>query len=125
MNNIAGIMIQQGFYDEAQHYAGEALNLRKDYLPSLVNMGIASIKLNDAKEAERYLSKAVAVDPSNRLALINLSLLYEKQQSMTRLMHSITNWLNLEMSVDTWDGRIDEKKGKTRMRSASTARFFP
>ncbi|MBF0558688.1 MAG: tetratricopeptide repeat protein [Nitrospirae bacterium] len=78
MNNIAGIMIQRGLYDEALRYAGNALIIKEDYVPCLVNMGIASIKLNDTKEGEKYLSKALALDSSNRNALINLALLHEK-----------------------------------------------
>jgi len=52
MNNISSALIQLGSYDEAIRYAGEALQIRKDYIYSLINMGIAHSQLGRYKEGE-------------------------------------------------------------------------
>jgi tetratricopeptide (TPR) repeat protein len=77
-NNISGIMLMMGRYDEALRYAETSGALKKDYAPALINMGIASIKLNNGADGQRYLAMALALDPSNRNALLNLALLHEK-----------------------------------------------
>ena len=113
MNNIAGIMLQMGRYSEALHYAGTALNIKKDYLPSLINMGIASIKLNNEADGERYLIRALTLEPSNRNALLNLAILHEKTMEYDKAysdfyklaqMRDIRGYLGL--------ARVAEKKGK-------------
>ena len=113
MNNIAGIMIQMGRYNEALHYAGNALTLKKDYLPSLINMGIASVKIDHAADGERYLARALTLEPSNRSALLNLALLHEKTMEYDK---AYSNFYKLAQMGDVQGylglARIAEKKGK-------------
>lgn len=113
MNNIAGIMIERGFYDEAQHYSGNSLNLKQDYVPSLVNMGIASFKLNNTADGEKYLAKALSLDPSNRYALINLALIHEKVSEYDKAYPLYYKLAGLG-DIRGYFGlaRIQEKKGK-------------
>lgn len=79
MNNISGVLIHLGLFEEAIKYAKNVLAMKKDYVPSLINIGIAYIRLNNPVEGEAYLSKALSIEPSNIYALLNLGLLYEKQ----------------------------------------------
>ncbi len=79
MNNIASVLIHLGSMEEAIKYAGSALNTRKDYTPSLINLGIAHIRLNNPTEGEMHLSKALSLEPSNSYALLNIGILYEKR----------------------------------------------
>ncbi len=113
MNNIAGIMIQMGRYSEALHYAGTALTIKKDYLPSLINMGIASIKLNNEADGERYLTRALTLEPSNRNALLNLAILHEKTLEYDK---SYSGFYKLAQMGDIRGylglARVAEKKGK-------------
>lgn len=115
MNNIAGIMIERGFYDEAQHYAGNSLNLKQDYVPSLVNMGIASFKLNNTADGEKYLAKALSLDPSNKYALINLALIHEKVSEYDKAYPLYYKLAGLG-DIRGYFGlaRIQEKKGKNQ-----------
>lgn len=113
MNNIAGIMIRMGRYDEALQYAGNALKLNKDYLPSLINFGIASIKLNNTADGEKFLARALTLEPSNRNALLNLALLKEKTREYDNAYSSYYRLAQLG-DIQGYLGlaRVAEKKGK-------------
>jgi tetratricopeptide (TPR) repeat protein len=65
-------------------YAQRALEIRKDYVPSLVNLGIDYSCLGKASESESYFRRALAVEPANHYALLNLALLYEKQSAFDK-----------------------------------------
>lgn len=79
LNNIAAILIRLGIFDEAVKYASDALRISPDYVPALVNNGVAHIRLGKPEEGERYLMKGLSAEPENRQALLNLGILYEKQ----------------------------------------------
>lgn len=81
MNNISSTLIHLGAYDEAIRYAQEALRVRKDYIYSLVNIGVAYSRLGKYREGEGYLQRVLLMEPSNRYALFNLGLLYEKDNA--------------------------------------------
>jgi Tfp pilus assembly protein PilF len=81
MNNISSMLIHLGSYEESMRYAQRALNIRKDYVPSLVNMGIDYSFLGKTSESESYFRRALTIEPANRYALLNLALLYEKQSA--------------------------------------------
>jgi Tfp pilus assembly protein PilF len=78
MNNISGILISLGLYEEAIKYSRDALGIRKDHVPSLVNLGISLVQSGRIAEGRDYLLKARSLDASNRNANLNLALLYEK-----------------------------------------------
>ena len=84
MNNISSMLIHLGSYEESIGYAQRALNIRKDYVPSLVNMGIDYSFLSKTSESESYFRRALTIEPANRYALLNLALLYEKQSAVDR-----------------------------------------
>jgi hypothetical protein len=114
LNNIAGIMLLMGRYNDALLYARNAFNIRADYAPSLINMGIASVKLNNTADGERYLSRALTLDPSNKTSLLNLALLHEKNVEYERAYSSFYKLAELG-DVQGYLGlaRIAEKNGKT------------
>ncbi|MCG6538391.1 MAG: tetratricopeptide repeat protein, partial [Syntrophales bacterium LBB04] len=84
MNNISSMLIYLGSYEESTRYAQKALNLRKDYVPSLVNMGIDYSYLGKPAESEDCFRRALTIEPGNRYALLNLALLYEKQNAFDK-----------------------------------------
>lgn len=84
MNNISGMLIHLGSYEESMRYAQRALEIRKDYVPSLVNLGIDYSCLGKASESESYFRRALTIEPANRHALLNLALLYEKQSAFDK-----------------------------------------
>jgi predicted Zn-dependent protease len=87
MNNLANVLIKTGSFKESIPYLMDALTVQKNYVPSLVNLGIANIQLGNTTEGEMYLLKAKSIEPSNKTVLFNLGLLYEKasnfQESLT------------------------------------------
>jgi Tfp pilus assembly protein PilF len=79
MNNVSSMLIYLGSYEEAIRYAQKALNIRKDYVPPLVNVGIGYGQLGKYFESESYFLKALTIEQANGYALLNIGLLYEKQ----------------------------------------------
>ena len=84
MNNISSMLIHLGSYEESMRYAQRALEIRKDYVPSLVNLGIDYSCLGKASESESYFRRALTIEPANHYALLNLALLYEKQSAFDK-----------------------------------------
>lgn len=78
MNNISGVMLRIGRYNDALLYARNALMHNNNYVPAIINTGIASIELNNPAEGQKYLAKALSLDPSNRGAMLNLAIVNEK-----------------------------------------------
>ena len=115
MNNISSALIQLGSYDEAIRYAGEALQIRKDYIYSLINMGIAHSQLGRYKEGEDYLLRALSMEPSNRYVLLNIGLLHEKSNAFDKAREFYTRLAD-KGDVQGYLGlaRLAEKQGKRR-----------
>ncbi|HAA04195.1 MAG TPA: hypothetical protein DCE18_12545 [Syntrophobacteraceae bacterium] len=82
MNNIAGILLRQGDYDEAIRYAERSLAVKHNHVPALINLSIAYLQKGNRIEGESCLRRALAIEASNRLALRNLAILLEKQDSL-------------------------------------------
>lgn len=115
MSNISGTLIQMGSYSEAARYAKDSLNHKKDYLPSLINLGIAHIKSGNESEGEGYLSKVLSLDPANRYALLNIAILQENRKEYEKALSSFQK-LSAGGSIQGWTGmaRVFEKQGKLR-----------
>jgi len=121
MNNISGVLIRLGLYEEAMWYAKSALNVKANYVPSLINTGIAYLSLKNFTEGEAYLSKALTMEPSNRAALFNLGILYEKQKEYDKAYNyyiKIYGMGDLEGHLGL--ARILERQG----RNIEAARFY-
>jgi len=114
MNNIASVLIQMSSFEEAVSYAEKALHIRRNYVPSLINLGIAYSRLGKDAEAERCMKESLSVEPLNRLALLNIGLLYEKRDLYDR---AAENYLRLKNINDVRGylglARIAEKQNKT------------
>lgn len=121
MNNIAGVLIRVGSYNEALSYAKNALNVKTNYVPSLINAGIAYVSLGNLTEGEGFLARATTIEPLNRVALYNLAVLSEKQANFDKAYESYYR-LSQMRDVDGCLGaaRIMEKKGQ----NFDAARFY-
>jgi tetratricopeptide (TPR) repeat protein len=114
MNNMASALIQLGAFQEAADYAARALALRKDYVPSLVNSGIACGQLGKFAEAEAYLERAYRLEPANRTVLLNLGLLEEGHQSDEKAAETYARLSALGDAQGCLGlARISERQGKT------------
>jgi tetratricopeptide (TPR) repeat protein len=115
MNNIAGVLINMGLYDEAVQRLKNAAEIKRDYVPSLINLAIAYIKLNDMAEGERHLSRALSIEPLNRSALLNLAVLHERQENNDK---AYGYFMKLSEAGDIQGfvgiARIAEKQGRTQ-----------
>lgn len=113
MNDLAGLLITMGFFEESVRYSMGALAARNNYVPSLTNAGVANIKMGNMTEGEMYLLKAKSLEPANKVTLFNLGLLYEK---LDRYQESIAHFNKLADTGEA-DGylgvaRVYEKEGK-------------
>ncbi len=114
LNHMSGISILAYQYQEAIGFARQALIIKKDYVPALINLGIGYIKLDNIKDGEHYLSQALTLKPDDNFALLNLGLLLERQEDLAGAFKHYTKL----SETGSQDGRIGtarilEKQGKT------------
>ncbi len=79
MNNIAYILLQIGLINESIEYSQMAVNIKKDYVPALINLAVANARTGNTSAAETYLNSALMIEPDNQSVLLNCAVLYEKK----------------------------------------------
>lgn len=82
MNNAAGMHLSLGEYAAALDMSSKALLLDHNYVPALVNQGIARNALGNRTGAAESFTMAVELDPANRDAQYNLALFYERNERL-------------------------------------------
>lgn len=113
MNNMAGVLIAMGALTEATNQARQALGIRKDYVPALINLGIAQIKSGDKAAGEECLARALAVEPYNRQALLNLALLQERDHELAKSRDSFSRLAALgDVQGNLGLARVAEAEGE-------------
>ncbi|HEX2966307.1 MAG TPA: tetratricopeptide repeat protein, partial [Syntrophorhabdaceae bacterium] len=129
MNSLANTLIKTGSFREAIYYSAGALEIQNNYIPSLINLGIANIQIGNISDGERSLLKAKSIDQSNRAALYNLGLLYEKnsnyQESLTMFkkladMRDISGQLGMARIFEKQGNGADAEKLYREILSSST-----
>jgi len=70
-------LLAQRRYFEARTFLIEALLMKPNYVPTLLDLGSLYAEKGNLTVAERYFSKAVALEPLNPSAHYNLSLAYD------------------------------------------------
>jgi tetratricopeptide (TPR) repeat protein len=114
MNNMSSALINLGEYQEAIKYGEQAIHFRKQYVPALINLGIAYNHLGRYLEGEKYLKEALDIEPLSRAAMMNAALLYEKREAYDEARKI---YLKLSGTADVQGyiglARICEKQGKT------------
>ena len=85
-NNFGWFLCQSGRVEQSIDYFEKALANRHYSSPSkaLNNAGMCSLRLKRTAEAERYLTRAFRIDPSNPDISLSLSKLYLALGDMTR-----------------------------------------
>ncbi|HOE18816.1 MAG TPA: tetratricopeptide repeat protein [Syntrophorhabdaceae bacterium] len=113
MNSLASILIKTGAYEESTRYARDALNYQKNYVPSLINLGIAYVESGNMTEGETYLTRARTIEPTNKAVLFNLGLLYER---LPNYQESLSHFQRLSEMKDIRGfmgmARVLEKQGR-------------
>ncbi len=98
MSNIASILIHLNSFEDAKNYSQMALSHKNDYVPGLINAGIALARLGLLEDAENYLVRALTLEPDNRQALLNIAILYEKKDNYKKARE---HYLRLQRLGDT------------------------
>jgi tetratricopeptide (TPR) repeat protein len=113
MNGLSNVLIKAGLFKESVKYSMDALAIQKNYVPSLINLGIANIQLGNATEGEVYLVKAKSLEPSNKTVLFNLGLLYEKLTNFQEALNAFQKLADMK-AIEGFVGmaRVFEKQGK-------------
>ena len=115
-NSIGYLFIKKGRFQEAELYIEKSLEIKKDYLPGLINMGIVKSKTGNEKEAEDYFKRALQIEPDNPELLYNIGLIYEKRSALKDAEGFYKKLTSIDSSL-RWEGllslaRIKEKSGQ-------------
>jgi len=119
MNSLASALIKTGAFEESIRYSRDALNYQKNYIPALINLGIAYVQNGNMTDGETYLTRARTIEPMNRAVLLNLALLYERlpnyQESFTHFqklsgMKDIQGYLGMARVLEKQGKRIEAEK---------------
>lgn len=112
-NNISSVLLTLGSYNEAIPHLKNALSIEKDYVPSLINLGIAHGMLGNFQESETYLANALSIEPLNVHAILNSAILYERRGENDKA-YGFFYKLSQSGNVQGYLGiaRIAEKQGK-------------
>ncbi len=95
MNQIAYLYIKTGIPEKAMEYCERVLSLKKDYIPSMINLSVALMMKGDRERAEGLLKEILLKEPHNRTALYNLALLYEEAGRFENALESYKKLLSL------------------------------
>ena len=93
-NQIGLCHVLKNEFRQAQLYFNEALSLKKDYVPSLNNIGIIKLRKDDDQAAFAYFKRAGQISPRAIVPKLNMSLIllqYGHAQSVVNLLHPIQN----------------------------------
>ena len=66
-------------YERAENLLREAIIINPDFVPTLVDLGGLSAEKGDFVKAEKYLTRATALEPFNASAHYNLSMVFQMQ----------------------------------------------
>lgn len=113
MNNMAGMLLKNGAAGQALDKAKMALSRKPDYIPALMNAGIASSRTGNNEEAVKYMNIAADLHPENRGVRLNLGIMQER---VGRLEDALATYRKLAAEGDPSGlqgvGRIYERQGK-------------
>ena len=112
MNNISSVLIHMENFSDALRYLENALSIKRDYVPSLINLGISYIRLGNSVEGESYLLKALSIEPSNKNAMFNIAIFYERQGDNDEAYNYFYKLFEMgEIQGRLGTARIAEKQG--------------
>lgn len=112
MNNISSVLIHMGNFSDALQYLENALSVKRDHVPSLINLGISYIRLDNSAGGESYLLRALSIEPSNKNAMFNIAIFYERQGDNDKAYNYFYKLLEMgEIQGRMGTARIAEKQG--------------
>lgn len=96
LNNRGAESLERNQLHEALAHFQAALAIEPGFEPGLNNVGVASIRLGDARSAERAYLTVLTERPNHLPALSNLVTLYRRQGQTTRLQRYETRLARLD-----------------------------
>jgi len=86
MNQVAVLYMRLHEWEDAMDFITQGLGIRGGYAPLLINAGIVSVELGRSEAGEIFLQKALLGEGSERLAFLNLAILYEARGDKTNAL---------------------------------------
>lgn len=112
MNNMAYIYLQLGLNEDSVIYSQMALEIDENYIPALINLGIAYAGSGNVTEAEDLLKRAAALEPDNQPVFFNLAVLNERQDKYDEASAYYSHLIKLGNAKGSLGlARIYEKQG--------------
>ncbi len=102
-----------GFFCRSRYLRPPGAGSRADYVPAMVNLGIAYMQGGKTADAEQVFRKALSLDSGNRSILLNLGILSERSNQYEQALQWYTRLAELR-DVQGMLGlaRIAERQGK-------------
>jgi Tfp pilus assembly protein PilF len=114
LNNMAYLYLQLGMPDQSAEYARRAIGVQNDYVPALINLGIALAGNGKTEDAARALEKAVNIEPENEEAVLNLAILHERMEDYDSALRYYERAMGLgSIQAMIGEARVMEKTGET------------
>ncbi|TMH09046.1 MAG: tetratricopeptide repeat protein, partial [Betaproteobacteria bacterium] len=124
-NNLAGVLISRGAFDEAAHHVEKALALRPNYAEARNNLGLILASRGRIDEALEQYRKALELQPTYAEAHNNLGLLLIRRGQLHEAIAHYRRALEIDPGLArahynlaealARQGRIDEAIGQLRM----------
>lgn len=113
LNNVAYIYLRMGLDKESILFSQMALAINSNYIPALINLGIAYAGADNISAAEYYLDKAYSLDPLDQTAILNIAILHERRKNN----QEASRYYELLMKLGNTEGilglaRIYERQGR-------------
>jgi len=111
LNSIAYMYIRLNDPSMANRFSREALKIKSDYIPAMVNLSIGLAMEGKYDMAEDVLQRALRIDEHNKEAILNLAILYERQERFDTAMEYYTRLARFgDINGDLGVARIYEKR---------------
>ncbi|HZV80806.1 MAG TPA: tetratricopeptide repeat protein, partial [Geobacteraceae bacterium] len=91
-------------YTDAEVYLWQALRINPAFIPALIDMGSLKSERGDLAGAITYLTKAIALEPSNRSAHYNLAMVYRMQGRSAEAQQELARFTEMEAGVQQKKG---------------------
>ncbi len=87
-NNIGIALLEQFDHDKALAEFARCLTIKEDFLPAIVNSGLAHFYLQQMDESEKFLRRALSLNGGQPTALFAMGLIYKNQDRLDLALES-------------------------------------
>ena len=87
-NNIGIALLEQFNHEKALEEFGRCLAVRQDFLPAIVNSGLARFYLQQLDQSEEFMSRALSLNDRQPTALFAMGLIHKNQDRLELALES-------------------------------------